>query len=32
MDTLYVTWPDGSKVLDEDKHHEIERTLSEIIN
>ena len=32
MDTLYVTWPDGSKVLDEDKHHEIERTLSELIN
>ena len=31
MDTLYVTWPDGSKVLDEDKHHEIERTLSELI-
>ena len=31
MDTLYVTWPDGSKVLDEEKHHEIERTLSELI-
>lgn len=31
MDTIYVTWPDGSKVLDEKKHREIERVLSELI-
>ncbi|MBT8043366.1 MAG: [protein-PII] uridylyltransferase [Verrucomicrobiae bacterium] len=31
MDTIYVTWPDGSKVLDEDKHREIEQTLGELI-
>ncbi|MBT8038352.1 MAG: [protein-PII] uridylyltransferase [Verrucomicrobiae bacterium] len=31
MDTFYVTWPDGSKVEDENKHREIEQTLSEII-
>lgn len=31
MDTIYVTWPDGSKVLDENKHREIEQTLGEII-
>lgn len=31
MDTLYVTWPDGSKVLDEDKHREVEHTLGELI-
>ena len=31
MDTLYVTWPDGSKVLDENKCREIEQVLGEII-
>ena len=32
MDTLYVTWPDGSKVLDEDKHREIEHILGDLIS
>ena len=32
MDTLYVTWPDGSKVLDEDKRKEVERILSELVS
>lgn len=32
MDTLYVTWPDGGKILDEEKHREIERTLGELIS
>jgi len=32
MDTIYVTWPDGSKVLEDEKHREIEHALSEIIN
>ena len=32
MDTLYVTWPDGLKVEDEEKQREIEHVLSEIIN
>ena len=31
MDTIYVTWPDGSKVLNEDKHREIEQALGELI-
>lgn len=31
MDTIYVTWPDGNKVLDENKHHEIEQTLGDLI-
>ena len=32
MDTLYVTWPDGLKVEDEEKQREIEHVLNEIIN
>ncbi|MFK7909678.1 MAG: [protein-PII] uridylyltransferase [Akkermansiaceae bacterium] len=31
MDTIYVTWPDGEKVLDEGKHQEIESVLKELI-
>jgi len=31
MDTIYVTWPDGSQVLDEEKHREIERKLEKLI-
>ncbi len=31
MDTIYVTRPDGSQVLDEDKHREIEQALSQLI-
>lgn len=31
MDTIYVTWPDGSKVLDEGKHREIVQALEELI-
>jgi hypothetical protein len=31
MDTLYVTWPDGLKVEDEEKQREIERVLSDLI-
>lgn len=31
MNTIYVSWPDGSKILDEDKHEEICKTLNEII-
>ena len=31
MDTIYVTWPNGLKVEDEEKHREIESTLSDII-
>lgn len=31
MNTIYVTWPDGSQVLDEEKHQEIKDTLSELI-
>ncbi len=31
MDTLYVTWPDGSKVTDTAKHREIEQALGELI-
>ena len=31
MDTIYVTWPDGEKVMDEDKHREIERELKKLI-
>ena len=32
MDTLYVTWPDGSKVLDENKCREIEQVLGELVS
>ena len=31
MNTIYVTWPDGSKIVDEEKHEEIKNTLSEFI-
>ena len=32
MDTIYVTWPDGSKIEDEEKHHEIRETLQKLIS
>ena len=32
MDTIYVTWPDGSKVIDEEKHNEIKQALNDIIH
>jgi len=32
MDTLYVTWPDGLKVEDEEKQREIEHVLSDLIS
>ena len=32
MDTLYVTWPDGSKIEDEEKHLEIKETLQKLIS
>jgi [protein-PII] uridylyltransferase len=31
MNTIYATWPDGSKIVDEEKHEEIKNTLSELI-
>ena len=31
MDTIYVTWPDGNKILDEKMHLEIEKTLGELV-
>ena len=31
MNTIYVSWPDGSKVLDEEKHTEIQKALGELI-
>ncbi len=31
MDTIYVSWPDGSKVMDLEKHEEIRRKISELI-
>ena len=31
MDTIYVTWPDGRKVEDEGKLHEIKQTLEKLI-
>ncbi len=31
MNTIYVTWPDGSKVIDEEKHEEIQKVLGELI-
>ncbi len=32
MDTLYVTWPDGSKIEEEEKHLEIKQTLQKLIS
>ena len=32
MDTIYVTWPDGTKIEDEEKHHEIKETLQKLIS
>ena len=31
MDSIYVTWPDGTKVNDEEKHREIETTISQLV-
>jgi len=31
MDTIYVTWPDGSKVLNEEKHLEIQQKIGALI-
>lgn len=31
MDTIYVTWPDGRKVLDTKKHREIEASLGKLV-
>ena len=31
MDTIYVTWPNGEKVIDENKHQEIEEELKKLI-
>ena len=31
MDTIYVTWPDGGKIEDESKQHEIQQTLEKLI-
>lgn len=30
MDSIYVTWPDGSKVMEEEKHREIEVKISQL--
>lgn len=32
MNSIYVTWPDGAKVLDEDKHREIELKISQLVD
>ncbi|MGJ8676956.1 MAG: [protein-PII] uridylyltransferase [Akkermansiaceae bacterium] len=32
MDSVYVTWPDGSKVLDPEKHQEIEASINKLVS